>query len=67
MLLCQARRACVFYSRSYSSLLPISSDKNLFFEIKELNIGHFLIGDAIFSGLKNSILKMKEIIREARK
>ena len=36
-------------------------------EIKELNIGHFIIGDAIFSGLKNSILKMKEIIRAARK
>ena len=31
-------------------------------EIKELNIGHFIIGEAIFSGLKNSILKMKDII-----
>ena len=36
-------------------------------EIKELNIGHFIIGDAIFSGFKNSILKMKKIIRAARK
>ena len=33
--------------------------------IKELNIGHFLIGDAIFNGLHNSILKMKQIIEEA--
>ena len=33
--------------------------------IKELNIGHFLIGDAIFNGLQNSILKMKKIIKEA--
>ncbi len=36
-------------------------------EIKELNIGHFIIGEAIFCGLKNSILKMKEIIKTARK
>ena len=36
-------------------------------EIKELNIGHFIIGQAVFSGLKDSILKMKEIIKEARK
>ena len=35
-------------------------------EIKELNIGHFIIGEAIFSGLKNSILKMKEIVDAAR-
>ena len=33
--------------------------------IKELNIGHFLIGDAIFNGLENSILKMKKIIKDA--
>ena len=36
-------------------------------EIKELNIGHFIIGESIFSGLKNSILQMKEIINLARK
>ena len=36
-------------------------------EIKELNIGHFIIGQAVFSGLKDSILKMKDIIKEARK
>ena len=35
--------------------------------IKELNIGHFLIGDAILNGLQSSILKMKEIIKEAVK
>ena len=33
--------------------------------IHELNIGHFLIGEAIFEGLKNSILKMRHIIKEA--
>ena len=36
-------------------------------DIKELNIGHFLIGDAVFNGLQNSILKMKNIIKEAVK
>ena len=35
--------------------------------ITEFNIGHFLIGESIFSGLKNSILKMKDIINSARK
>jgi len=30
--------------------------------IKELNIGHFLIGEAIFYGLENVIQKMKSII-----
>ena len=35
--------------------------------IKELNIGHFLIADSIFNGLKTSIHKMKSIIRDAKK
>ena len=35
--------------------------------IEELNIGHFLIGDSIFNGLENSILKMRNIIKKAIK
>lgn len=35
-------------------------------ELKELNIGHFLISDAVFNGLGNSIKKMKKLIGEAR-
>ncbi len=35
--------------------------------IKELNIGHFIIADSIFNGLKNSILKMKSKIDESSK
>jgi len=35
--------------------------------IEELNIGHFLIGDSIFNGLQNSILKMRDIIKKAQK
>ena len=34
-------------------------------EIRELNIGHFLIGEAIFSGLKESILQMKMAINKS--
>ena len=48
---------------NYDNVHNIASIK----EIKELNIGHFIIGESIFSGLKNSILKMKEIIKTARK
>lgn len=35
-------------------------------EIKELNIGHFLIGEAIFLGLDAAIRKMRKVIDEAR-
>lgn len=35
-------------------------------QIKELNIGHFIIGESIFSGLQYSIDKMREIIDIAR-
>ena len=48
---------------NYDNVYNIASIK----EIKELNIGHFIIGEAIFSGLKISISKMKEIINSARK
>ena len=34
--------------------------------IKELNIGHFIIGEAIFNGLDNSIMRMKLLMKEAR-
>ena len=36
-------------------------------EISELNIGHFIIGESIFMGLKKTILKMKNIINNSRK
>ena len=31
--------------------------------IKELNIGHFLIGESIFEGLEKTIKKFKKIIK----
>jgi pyridoxine 5-phosphate synthase len=35
-------------------------------EIMELNIGHFLIGEAIFSGLHSSVVRMKSLMERAR-
>jgi pyridoxine 5-phosphate synthase len=35
-------------------------------EIRELNIGHFLVGEAIFVGLENSIRRMRALMDEAR-
>ena len=34
-------------------------------DIRELNIGHFLIGESIFLGLSDSIFKMREIINDS--
>ena len=36
-------------------------------EITELNIGHFIIGESIFIGLKKSILRMRTIIDNSRR
>ena len=36
-------------------------------EITEVNIGHFLIGEAIKTGITEAILKMRSIIDDARK
>ena len=35
-------------------------------EIAELKIGHFLIGEAVFTGLENSIAEMRRLMDEAR-
>ena len=34
-------------------------------EIVELNIGHFLIGAAIFTGLKDAIIQMRQVINRS--
>jgi pyridoxine 5-phosphate synthase len=36
-------------------------------EVSELNIGHFLIGEAIYIGLKDTIIKMRQIMDDARR
>jgi pyridoxine 5-phosphate synthase len=35
-------------------------------QLKELNIGHFLIGEAIFTGLGDSVSRMRALMEEAR-
>ncbi len=35
-------------------------------QLAELNIGHFLIGEAIFTGLADSVRRMRELMDEAR-
>ena len=47
---------------TYDTTGPIAA----FPEIKELNIGHFLIGEAIFRGLTESIQEMRRVMDEAR-
>jgi len=43
---------------SYDTVGPIAKISNM----RELNIGHFIIGEAIFCGISESIRKMREII-----
>ena len=35
-------------------------------QLAELNIGHFRVGEAIFTGLEASVRRMRELMREAR-
>ncbi len=47
---------------TYDTVKPIAE----FPEVLELNIGHFLIGEAIFLGLQPAIRKMRDLMDEAR-
>ena len=47
---------------TYDTVKPIAE----FPEVVELNIGHFLIGEAIFLGLQPAIQKMRDLMDEAR-
>ena len=35
-------------------------------QLAELNIGHYLVGEAIFAGLEPAIRRMRELMDEAR-
>src|ERR1700722_17656102 len=48
---------------TYDNVKPVAAIAH----IKELNIGHFLIGEAIFTGLAESIRKMRSLMDEARR
>ncbi len=47
---------------TYDTVKPIAAIPQLV----ELNIGHFLVGEAIFVGLETSITKMRRLMDEAR-
>jgi pyridoxine 5-phosphate synthase len=47
---------------TYDTVMPVAA----FPEVRELNIGHFLIGEAIFAGLKPAILEMRRLMDKAR-
>ena len=35
-------------------------------QLAELNIGHFLVGEAIFTGLEDSVRRMRALMDQAR-
>jgi len=47
---------------TYETVSPVAA----FPEVRELNIGHFLIGEAIFRGLEPAIAEMRRLMDEAR-
>ena len=47
---------------TYENVKPVAA----ILEIRELNIGHYLIGEAIFVGLEASIREMRRLMDEAR-
>ena len=47
---------------TYETVTPIAELP----EVVELNVGHFLIGESIFTGLKEAILRMKELMNKVR-
>jgi pyridoxine 5-phosphate synthase len=47
---------------SFDNVIPIAAIP----QIAELNIGHFLIGEAIFGGLADSVRRMRALMDEAR-
>ena len=47
---------------TFDNVIPVAAIP----QIAELNIGHFLIGEAIFTGLDSSVRRMRELMEEAR-
>ncbi len=48
---------------TYDTVAPVAA----FPEVMELNIGHFLVGEAIFSGLDSAIRRMRGLMDRARR
>lgn len=47
---------------TYDTVAPVAA----FAEVRELNIGHFLIGEAIFRGLTPAVQEMRRLMDDAR-
>src|SRR4051812_48384502 len=47
---------------TFDNVVPVAAVP----QIAELNIGHFLIGEAIFTGLDASVRRMRDLMDEAR-
>ena len=47
---------------TFDNVIPVAAIP----QIAELNIGHFLIGEAIFTGLEQSVKRMRALMDEAR-
>ena len=47
---------------TYENVQPIAAIPQL----AELNIGHYLIGEAVFVGLESAVRRMRELMDEAR-
>lgn len=48
---------------AYDTAAPVAA----FPEVRELNIGHYIIGEAIFSGIDSAIRRMRDIMDRARR
>ncbi len=52
----------VGHGLTYDTVTPVAALP----EVRELNIGHFLVGEAIFRGLQTAIREMRELMDAAR-
>ena len=47
---------------TYENVQPVAAIPQL----RELNIGHYLIGEAIFTGLEDAVVRMRRLMDDAR-
>ncbi len=50
----------------FSNILDKAKELSKIKEIKEFNIGHFIISESVYKGLENVIKHFKELIRQNR-
>ena len=47
---------------TYENVKPVAAIP----ELAELNIGHYLVGEAVFVGLETAVRRMRDLMDEAR-